>query len=587
MRAARISSDALLFDPRVGSEPLRASFEGFLWREAAGPVHVRWRGTSPGRLWLDDALVLPATGAERSDRATVTLGPGTHRLRAEVEVAGRLPVFRLTAAAFDDDDDGDNGPILFPSPPRAFDRFLAAGLLPWLRLAARLLGLLAVALGLWVVLGWSGAGTPDTSLPDVGVPPGGGLGCANARVWACALAIVAYAGLLRVESVVRQHWGLDAPAWARRATELSTALRPAALKHAPAERPYFGDPTTYLRFAREMKRFYDAHVREPLFVAATRVGLRWSGDRDIGISLTSAFFSTLLVGGTFLLGASTFGPGVGLLAALLLAVEHDAIGLSALGWRDDTFAFWVAAFAAALVALVDRPSFGRALLLGVAGGGAALTRITALSFLLPALALAGWASRRQPGATSRLALAAVLAGVLVAPFLVTSKIATGDALHSINAHTTFYRSRASLPAEAPMSWHEYLRRSFAPAELLENLVAGLTVHPFDNKWQPFAIWARPAPRLLRWLSAVGLVLFLRTRNGRLLLVVLFSALVPFAFTFRITGGDEWRMTLLAYPFYLVAAAHALERARGLAVRAIGTRGHPASGPDTGISVARG
>jgi hypothetical protein len=580
VRTPRISSDALLFNPGVGAGPARATFRGILWTKAEGPVEVRLRGDTPGRLWMDDALVLPASGAERPDRATLMLPPGIHRLAAELDVTGKLPVFRVTLAGKGDDAE-DAFPMLFPAPPGRIDRLLA-GLVPGLRAAGRFLGIAAAALGLWLVLGW-----PSARAPNPWVPPGGGAARANARVWICAFAVLAYGGLLRVESVVRQHWGHEAPSWARRTAALSTELHPAALKHTPAERPYFGDPTTYLRFAREMERFYDAHVREPLFVAATRAGLAWSGGRDIGISLTSALFSALLVGATFLMGARAFGPGVGLVAALLLAVERDAIGLAALGWRDDTFAFWVAAFAAALLALVDRPSFGRALVLGLAGGAAVLTRITALSFVLPALAFTWWTSRREPKATGRLALAALITAVLVAPFLLTSKIATGDAFHAINVHTHFYRSRSSLPALAPMSWSDYLWRSFAPAELAGNLVTGLTVHPFEHKWQPFAIWASPAPRLLRWLSVAGLVLFLRSCHGRLLLVVLFSALVPFAFTFRITGGNEWRFTLLAYPFYLVAAAHALERAKVVVARVAGLRWRPAPSPTPGPEGTRG
>jgi hypothetical protein len=324
-------------------------------------------------------------------------------------------------------------------------------------------------------------------------------------------------------------------------------------------------------------------VREPLFVAATRGGLRWSGGADIGISLTSALFSTLLVGATFLMGARAFGPGVGLVAALLLAVEHDAIGLAALGWRDDTFAFWVAAFTAMLLGLLARPSFGRALLLGLTAGASALTRITALSFLLPALLLAAWMGRRKPEALRRLALATLIATALMGPFLATSRIAFGDALHSINAHTSFYRSRSSLPADTPMTWNDYLTGSFSPGELAQNLLAGLTSHPFGNKWQPYAIWSRAAPGLLRVLALAGLAMLLLNPNGRLMLVVLLSALAPFAFTFRITGGNEWRFTLLAYPFYLVAAAHALERTRAGIARVFGAIGHQAPrtapGPD--------
>ena len=443
--------------------------------------------------------------------------------------------------------------MLFPSPPRPLDRFLVGRLAPWLRSLGRLLGLATAALGLWLIFGWSEAARPSaTGISARGV---------TVRVGVCALAVVTYAGLLRVESVVRQYWGLDAPNWARRAAELSTELRPPALKHTPAERPYFGDPTTYLRFAREMEGFYDAHVREPLFVAATKCALVLTGGSDIGISLTSAAFSTMLVGATFLLGARAFGPGVGLVAASLLAVEHDVLRLCAEGWRDDSFAFWVVSFAAALLGLLARPSFGRALVLGVTGGAAALTRITALSFLLPAFGFAWWTSRRDPPGIRHLVLGALIAAVLLAPFLLTSKVVFDDPLHAINAHTRFYRSRASLPAETPMSWNSYLWQSFTPAALARNLAAGLTVNPFENKWQPFAIWARPLPRLLRWLSVIGLVLFLRSRNGRLLLVVLFGALAPFAFTFRVKGGDEWRFTLLAYSFYLVAAALTLDRAR--------------------------
>jgi hypothetical protein len=42
-------------------------------------------------------------------------------------------------------------------------------------------------------------------------------------------------------------------------------------------------------------------------------------------------------------------------------------------------------------------------------------------------------------------------------------------------------------------------------------------------------------------------------QGRLLLGVIALAILPFALTWNITGGAEWRFTLAAYPFYLVAA----------------------------------
>jgi tetratricopeptide (TPR) repeat protein len=35
---------------------------------------------------------------------------------------------------------------------------------------------------------------------------------------------------------------------------------------------------------------------------------------------------------------------------------------------------------------------------------------------------------------------------------------------------------------------------------------------------------------------------------------LFTSLIPYAFTFEIAGGNEWRFTMHAYPFYLIAGA---------------------------------
>ena len=56
---------------------------------------------------------------------------------------------------------------------------------------------------------------------------------------------------------------------------------------------------------------------------------------------------------------------------------------------------------------------------------------------------------------------------------------------------------------------------------------------------------------------VGLVLFATTRRGLFLWALLLATLLPYAFTWSIPGGGEWRFTLPAYPFYLIAAALAL------------------------------
>jgi hypothetical protein len=93
-----------------------------------------------------------------------------------------------------------------------------------------------------------------------------------------------------------------------------------------------------------------------------------------------------------------------------------------------------------------------------------------------------------------------------------------------------------------------------PFRTLERGYIGLTSYPFANKWTGFDAWSPLLGPVLAAAALAGLVWWLFSAPGRLLLVILFSSLVPFAFTWDVPGGSEWRFTLHAYPFYLVAAA---------------------------------
>jgi len=161
--------------------------------------------------------------------------------------------------------------------------------------------------------------------------------------------------------------------------------------------PYVGgDPINYLAYARQMESFYQAHVREPVFLASTRAALWLLDGQDAGVSLASCVGSVLAVFATYLLGVALLSPAAGLLAALLMAIEYDAIMWAPDGWRDDTFTATVLLAAWALLRLHDRPAFGT----GAASGRmlriACLTRITALTFVVPAFC--GWSW--QPGRVS-------------------------------------------------------------------------------------------------------------------------------------------------------------------------------------------
>ena len=530
-RAAEATSDALLFAPEPTAGVRQAHLEGFWWVDTPGPYVVSLKGRDAAEVWLDEAIVFQEAGGPRPrERVRVELGRGPHALRAGFRFQGPLPVFKLTLTP----ETGGPAPALYPNRPSRWTRALLPAL-------STLSAIFPAALALGLLCGAHAHGTDVLRLR-----------------WLLVALLLLFAGSLRLESVVRQYWGLDAPPWARRVVALVGEFRPSALKLPPDDLPYAGDPSGYLRYARAMEHFYDAHVREPLFVAATRAALTLTGGADIGISLASAAFSTLMVLALYLLGAYCFGPAVGLTAALLLAIEPRVIGLAAEGWRDEAFSSFVLLAALGLARLEAVPTFTSALWVGMAGGAACLTRITSLSFLIPALlylCLRGEgdaSTARRRGA----ALAFLVALVLVAPYLASCAIAFGDPFLAINTHTGFYRSRAGLSAAASMGWGQYLATSFGPLELVRNLALGLTTYPFLNKWLPYALWLPGLATVLRLFSLAGLVLFARHRQGLLLLVVLAGALLPFAFTWNVTGGREWRLTLVAYPFYLLAAAWA-------------------------------
>ena len=379
-----------------------------------------------------------------------------------------------------------------------------------------------------------------------------------------AVLICLYGALLRLDAFTGKYGPLDRPAWARIVTHdiapLTQQIRPSTVLWGRIPNPYVGgDPYTYLKYAREMTSFYQPHVREPVFLATTRAAL-WSVDgQDTGISLASAVGSTAAIFATYLLGAALISPAGGLIAAALLAIEYDAITWAVDGWRDDTFTALFVLTVWALVRLRERASFGRALAAGLIAGGAALTRLTALSFVLPALLWIAF-ERRAEGRLrlERTGVALAILAAVVTPYLVSCAIASGDPFLAVNYHTGYYRHAEGLSAAAPMSAAEYLRTKIGhrPFGSLDVAVTGLFVRPLETKWRLYDIWLRGLASVLFWLAVAGLVLWLFSATGRFMLFVLVAALVPYAFTWNLGGGGEWRFTMHVYSIYLVAAVDA-------------------------------
>ncbi len=378
--------------------------------------------------------------------------------------------------------------------------------------------------------------------------------------------VTAWAGLIRLEALTGRYGRVESPSWLRSFQTWivgpAPALHPARVTWGPVETPYAGgDPITYLAEARERTRFYEASVREPVFPATTRAFLRLLGDQDVAVSFASATFSTLLVPATYLLGHVAFGPAVGLLAAVAVAGEFTMIDWGIDGWRDDATATFAVLVAWSLLRLRGRWTMPAAVLVGVVGGGAMLTRITMLALFVPGVVLVVLLGRAAP-ARRRAALGALalaVAAVLVAPYLIACARAYGDPLYAINYHTTFYRFREHVDAGQPQSALRYLAGKLAtrPIGTLDTVVFGLVGYPFMDKWTGYRPWAAWLGPVLAACAVAGGFACLLSLTGRLLTVLLLLALLPFAFTWQVPGGAEWRFTLLAYPFYLVASSAAI------------------------------
>jgi hypothetical protein len=376
-----------------------------------------------------------------------------------------------------------------------------------------------------------------------------------------AVVVTAYGGLLRLDALVQRYGTVDRPLWAYVLTHevapIAASLHPSSYRW-PVEKPYVGgDPINYLKYAREMRSFYQAHVREPIFLALTRAFLWLLSDQDAAVSFASVTGSMLAILATYLLGATVLSRAAGLAAALILAVEYELISWSVEGWRDDLFMAMVVLSTWAFVRCRRDPSLAYAVLLGVTTAGACLTRITALAFVLPGL---GWlvfdgdvsARRRR---TKAAAIATFVLSVLVAPYLISCAITTGDPFYAIDYHTKFYRYGEGLPSEQPMSAATYVTSKIAgrPIAALDTSMTGLFVQPFVIKWRGLDAWIHGIGRVLSWLAIGGLLASPFFADGRMLLVILFGSLLPYAFTWNVAGGGEWRFTMHAYPFYVLAA----------------------------------
>lgn len=385
-----------------------------------------------------------------------------------------------------------------------------------------------------------------------------------ARPLAFALVLIAmlYGTLLRLEVLVDRYGVLERPAWARLLTHniapLARPLHPSRFHWYRVEQPYVGgDPINYIKYAREMRSFYQAHVREPIFLAVTRTYLWLLADQDVAVSFASMTGSVLTIVAAYLLATALVSRLAGVVIAFIVAMEYELISWSVEGWRDDVFMATVTFCAWAFVRCQQDPSRRNAIILGVTTAAACLTRISALSFVVPGLAwlIVDGGGKGRLQRARMMTAAGLLCALIVAPYLVNCAMATGDALYAINYHTTYYRAGEGLPADKPMSAVSYISEKVRtrPWGALDTAITGLFVQPFRNKWTGLDGWIPGTRTALSWLAILGMFQWIFLPTGRMMLVILIGSLVPYALTWNIAGGIEWRFTMHAYPLYLAAS----------------------------------
>jgi hypothetical protein len=580
-----------------GREGVAAIWQG-VWEVPADGLYDLSLGSHGRSSWtIDGGLANQATSFDSfAVRRTVWLAAGFHRIEIRYDVDGSAPRLAVAAARTGQLPEPLAPATLKPRPPRN----------PRVRVVARavhrLFGWVLLVAVMWTIR------TSVMSLAEEWHRRSAGLsvdgparrgvrrwraGLGRAIAWIGLACILVHGALLRIDAITGRYGPVTSPPWlaamqarsiaqpeAIRPGSISWQLEPVYPHRDGSSSHYRSDPYTYLAAARNMSSFYDAHFREPVFPFATKVFLRLLGGQDVAVSVASTFFSVVAIWLTYLLGTIVWSRPIGLLAALGLSLDHDVISLASSGWRDDAYmaavtlcaclmlCWWRTEPAGARVYRLGRLRIDAVYLIavaaGVAGGFAILTRIMAVSFLV---AGAGYLLLAQPTTWRRRLAAAGLAvgtAVLVAgPYFVNCWRVYGDPLYSFNVHGEIYSGAEGQAWKGSTGAYVIQRIARRPFEMLDTVAQGLTTYPFTNKWLGLDRWFAGLAEWASLAAIAGLAVLAASGQGRLLLILMVTSLVPFSFTW--TVDPDFRFTVHVYPILLTAAGVAL----GAGVRGVG------------------
>jgi len=359
-----------------------------------------------------------------------------------------------------------------------------------------------------------------------------------------ATVIILYGSLLRFDALL-VHSGQDAHAHLRPWVPSYGVFNP---ENAPDD-PYRADVRSYLERAEtfSLSSFYAPSFREPFYIALSVPFLKLAGG-EIGILIQSFFFSSATLVLFFLVAKTLHGAwwATGLLVPIAL---HEWLILEApSGYRMSAYTFFLLAAVAAIFSLSTNRR--GAACSGALSGLLCLIRLSALSVVVPLLALRLWPlSRRQRIAYGGLAL--VILAVLVGPFLVSNATRHGDPFYAVSFHTEFWMRAEGLDvSEGPVSFSRYFTDFGRAGALVKGTFLGLTTLPVKTFWRGLQKFPFLDAATLG-LGVFGLLLSIRSEH-RFLAAAYFCHLVPFAYIQNFPSGEMPRFVMPAY-FFLVLA----------------------------------
>jgi len=323
--------------------------------------------------------------------------------------------------------------------------------------------------------------------------------------------------------------------------------------------------------------FYSANfsIREPFFLLVAKAFFQLFGPSDTHLRFVSLFLSLVAILLTYRLASGLFGHGLGLLSALGMALNLPLIVESGRGLRLELEMVLLLLFCHVGFVKREMVPLPRFLLLGLIGGLIVLTRSSYLPGLFLLLIVAAFT---HEGPLKRSALLGSLAVLLMILLFVPHQYMIykrhGDLFWDANLHTRWYAnlefggkpgfpSREELEKDAyagpKLAYAEYLFKLHTPAEAIIGtlrgslkIIAGMdlvgyrkpaaALLGFDPGWVDHGVTA---------LGASGLLLALFLPGFRWLPFTFPALTFPVAFLYDRGLTEPYRLTMQAFPFFLL------------------------------------